>query len=355
MARGAGTVSPKRRFPASDVSATKSTPSKLATTRAAGAERLARMEEAAMASGRWGPLLVMARRVGRHELIDRGAALTYYSVLSLIPGTLVLFSLIGLVGDQGTVNEVIKIVDDVGPSNSDAAARDALDSLIKDDTQSGTLLGVGLLAVLWTASAYMGCFFRASAEIWGVERRPVWRAWPLRIALTAGFLILLAIALIIIVLTGELAHSVGDALGIGEELLELYAFLKWPALLVVVALLVALLFRTSPSRERSATDWRVLTPGGAVAVVVWLVVSAGFEIYVNAFATYDTTYGALGTTIAGLIWLWLTNLTLLMGVELDAALEFRRDAMEESARAAEQPRTAAPPSARGEPRSAPGR
>ena len=193
------------------------TTSKLA---AAGAERLARMEEAAMASGRWGPLVVMGRRIGRHELIDRGAALTYYSVLSLIPGLLVLFSVIGLVGDQGTVNEVVNIVDDVGPSNADAAAKSSLESLISDDTQSGTLLGVGLLAVLWTASAYIGCFFRASAEIWGVERRPVWRAWPLRVALTTLFLLLLAIALMIIVLTGELASSVGDAIGIEDQLIR---------------------------------------------------------------------------------------------------------------------------------------
>ena len=316
----------RRRFPC-PLSVSKTTSSKLA---AAGAERLARMEEAAMASGRWGPLVVMARRIGRHELIDRGAALTYYSVLSLIPGTLVLFSVIGLFGDQGTVNDVIKIVDDVGPSNSDAAARSSLESLIRNDTQSGTLLGVGLIAVLWTASAYIGCFFRASAEIWGVERRPVWRAWPLRVALTALFLLLLAIALLIIVFTGQLAESVGNALGIGDAVLDLYGILKWPALLVVVTLLVALLYRTSPSRERSATQWRVLTPGGAVAVAAWILVSVGFEVYVNAFASYDDTYGALGTTIAGLVWLWLTNLTLLAGVELDAALEYRRDAMEGS-------------------------
>ena len=280
-----------------------------------------------MASGRWGPLLMMSRRIGRHELIDRGAALTYYSVLSLIPGLLVLFSLIGLLGDQGTVNEVIGIVDDVGPSRADAVAKDSLESLIRDDTQSGTLLGIGLLAVLWTASAYIGCFFRASAEIWGVDRRPVWRAWPLRVALTTLFLMLLAIALLIIVLTGHLAESVGDALGIGDELISLYTFLKWPALLIVVALLVALLYRASPSREREATHWRVLTPGGALAVLTWIIVSVGFEVYVNAFASYDTTYGALGTTIAGLIWLWLTNLTVLGGVELDAALEYRRDAI----------------------------
>ena len=302
------------------------TPTKLAATRAAGAEHLARLEEVALASGRWGPLVVMARRIGRHELIDRGAALTYYSVLSLVPGLLVLFSVIGLFGDQDTIDEVIGILDDVGPSDGEAAARQPLESLIRNDTQSGALLGVGLLAVLWTASAYIGCFFRASATIWGVDRRPVWRAWPLRVALTMAFLILLALALLIIVLTGQLAESVGSATGIEEGLIDLYSFAKWPALLVVVALLVALLYRTSPSGERS-THWRVLTPGGAVAVLAWIVVSVGFEVYVNSFASYDTTYGALGTTIASLVWLWLTNLTLLMGVELDAALEFRNNSV----------------------------
>jgi membrane protein len=296
------------------------TSSRLATTRAAGAERLARLEEE---SGRWGPLVVMARRIGRHELIDRGAALTYYSVLSLIPGLLVLFSVIGLFGDQGTINSVLEIFDEVGPNEAEGAVRDPLESLVRNDAQSGTLLGVGLLAVLWTASAYIGCFFRASATIWGVERRPVWRAWPLRVALTFVFLILLALALLLIVLTGQLAQSIGDAIGIGDGAVSLYGVLKWPALLVVLTLLIALLYRSSPSRERSATHWRVLTPGGAVAMAAWLLVSAGFNVYENAFASYDTTYGALGTTIAGLVWLWLTNLTLLMGVELDAALEFR--------------------------------
>ena len=295
------------------------TPSKLAAARTASAERLAKLEHAADSSDRLRPLLVIGRRMGRHELVDRGAALTYYSVLSLIPALLVLFSVIGLFGDQGTVDEVISIIDDVGPASSDEAAREPL---IREDAQSGTLLGVGLIAILWTASAWIGSFFRASATIWEVDKRPVWRAWPLRLALVATFLILLATSWVLIVLTGELAESVSDALGIGQAVLGFYAFLKWPALLIVVTVLVAMLYRTSPSKERAATHWRVLTPGGAAAVLAWIVVSVAFEVYVNAFATYDTTYGSLGTTIAGLVWLWLTNLTLLMGVELDAALEF---------------------------------
>ena len=297
--------------------------SRFAAARAAGADRLTRLEDAADSSDRLRPLLVIAHRIGRHELIDRGAALTYYSVLSLIPALLVLFSVIGLFGDQSTVDEVISIIDDVGPDSIDEVARQPLESLIRQDAESGTLLGVGLVAVLWTASAYIGCFFRASATIWGVERRPVWRAWPLRLLLTVVFLCLLATALLMIVLTGQFAQSIADALGFGQKVVDFYSFLKWPALLVVVGLLVAILYRASPSKERSATQWRVLTPGGAVSVVAWIVVSVGFEVYVNAFASYDSTYGSLGTTIAGLVWLWLTNLTLLMGVELDAALEFR--------------------------------
>jgi membrane protein len=299
------------------------TSSRLAATRAAGAKRLERLERAADSSRRFGPLLTIYRRIGRHELIDRGAALTYYGVLALVPAVLVVFSVIGLFGSDKTVDQVLSIVHEVGPTNGESVARGPLTALVKHDTQSGTLLGLGLIAILWTASAYVGSFFRASATIWDVEKQRVRRAWPLRFALTLVILLLLALALLLIVLTGHLATSIGKTLGVGQEAIDLFDFLKWPALLLVVTLLVGLLYRVSPRRERSVTKWAILTPGGAVATVSWVLVSVGFEIYANSFATYDSTYGALGTTIAGLIWLWLTNLTLLMGVELDAALELR--------------------------------
>jgi membrane protein len=300
----------------------------LEATRSAGARRLASLEQRADGVRPLRPLVVIARRAGRHELVDRGAALTYYSVLSLVPGLIVLFAVIGLFGNQGTVDEVVGIIKDVGPASGDVAARGPLESLLSNDTQSGFLLGTGLIAVIWTASAYVGSFFRASATIWDVERRPAWRAWPLRMAFTMVVLLLLALALLIIAFTGQLAESIGDAVGIGDQVVSVYSVAKWPALLVVVTLLVGLLYRASPSGARSATKWFALTPGGAAAVASWMIVSIGFEIYVNSFASYDTTYGALGTTIAGLVWLWLTNLTMLMGVELDAAIELREQAAE---------------------------
>jgi membrane protein len=300
------------------------TPSKLEATRAAGARRLARLEGAADSSPVAGPLVTIARRMGGHELIDRGAALTYYGLLALVPGLLVLFSVIGLFGNESTIDEVLSIVKEVGPSDGEVAARGPLEALLREDAQSGALLGVGLLVILWTASAFVGSFFRASATIWDVEKRPARRAWPLRVAFTLVILLLVAVALLLIVLTGRLATSIGDALGIGDQALHLFSLWKWPVLVVVVALVVGLLYSVSPRRERSVAKWIVLTPGGAIATVAWVLVSVGFEAYVNTFATYDTTYGALGTTIAGFVWLWLTNLTLLMGVELDAALEVRR-------------------------------
>jgi membrane protein len=299
--------------------------SAITRVRRAGGARFNR-ERGRVESNAWWPYLrEFARRVNSHELIDRGAALTYYGVLAVVPALLVVFSLIGLFGDSGTVNDVLKIIHEVGPENGDTAAREPLDSLIRQEATSGTLLGIALLGVLWTASAYVGCFFRASATIWDVERRPTWRAWPLRVALTIAMLFLVALALTIVVVTGQLAQSIGNVVGLGDSFVNLYNILKWPALLIVVVLLVSLLYWSSPSGERPVSYLRILTPGGAAAVFCWLLVSAGFEIYANTFATYDSTYGALGTTIASLIWLWLTNLTLLFGIELDSELQILKE------------------------------
>ena len=265
-----------------------------------------------------------AQRLGRHELIDRSAALTYYGILALIPGMLVLFSLIGLLGTEDTVDEVLKVVQEVGPGDSQGPLRQPLEDLIKSDTRSGTYLGLGLLGVLWTASAYVGSFFRASATLWDVGARPVWRAWPARMGVTIAILILLSVALLVVVITGKVATSLGDAIGLEDQLVTLYNICKWPVLLLVALLIVSVLYRTSPSRPRSVTSWRLLTPGGTFAVVAWVLLSIGYSIYANLFASYGTAYGALGTTVAAIVWLWLTNLVLLMGVEADAELEIWR-------------------------------
>ena len=281
--------------------------------------RLSRSEK----DPRIGAFMPTAQRLGRHELINRSAALTYYGILALIPGMLVLFSLIGLLGTEDTVDEVLKVVQEVGPGDSQGPLRQPLEDLIKSDTRSGTYLGLGLLGVLWTASAYVGSFFRASATLWDVGARPVWRAWPARM--------------------GHDRHP-DPALGRaprgrdhrkGRDLRRRRDRARGSARDPLQHLQVAgAAARGPPHRQRPlphrppaaalGDQLRLLTPAGTFAVVASVLLSIGYSVYANLFASYGTAYGALGTTVAAIVWLWLTNLVLLMGVEADAELEIWR-------------------------------
>ena len=207
------------------------------------------------------------------------------------------------------------------PGDRDQGTREQFADVMRTDAASGALLGVGILGVLWTASAYVGSFFRASARIWGVPQRPLWHAWPARFALTLALLVVAAVALTAIIVTGDLAEEIGQALDLTEATVTLYEIVKWPAVIVLLVLLVGLLYRGSPSRRRTLARLGVVTPGGALTVLAWIVVSGLFTVYVNLFGSYETSYGALGATIASMIWLWLINLVLLAGVSFDAELE----------------------------------
>jgi membrane protein len=258
-------------------------------------------------------------RVVQHELIDRSAALTYYGLLGIIPALLAFYALLGLLGADKTIGDAIGVLGGLAPSGN-GTARDKIAGLLQNQANSIPLLGLGILGVLWTASAYVGSFFRASATIWAVRRRPLWQAWPGRVAVTLALLILVVIAAIAIVVTGELAQSVGDLLGVTQATITLYEILKWPALLLLLVIVVATLYGTSPHPVDRVRLWRFITPGVAFAVVAWLVVSGLFTVYVQLFGSYTTMYGALGTTIASMVWLWQTNLMLLSGLTVDAEL-----------------------------------
>ena len=263
--------------------------------------------------------LPSAARIAQHELIDRSAALTYYGLLGIIPALLAFYALLGLLGADKTLDDAVSVLGGLAPSG-DSGARDKITRLLEDQANSIPLLGLGILGVLWTASAYVGSFFRASATIWAVRRRPLWQAWPGRVAVTLALLILVVIATIAIVITGELAQSVGDLIGLTQATITLYEILKWPALLLLLVVVVATLYGTSPHPEGRVRLWRFITPGVMFAVIAWLVVSGLFTLYVQFFGSYATMYGALGTTIASMVWLWQTNLMLLSGLTVDAEL-----------------------------------
>jgi membrane protein len=264
------------------------------------------------------------REFSDDECTDLAAALTYYSVLALFPGAIALTSLLGLVG-QGTesVQTLLRIVDDLGGSSMVDSVRGPLLD-ISTSRGSGLAFVLGLAGALWSASGYVGAFGRAMNRIYEIrEGRPIWKLRPAMLLLTVVLVVLAAATLLALVVTGPVAESVGNALGVGKTAVTVWDIAKWPVLLAVVVLTVALLYYATPNVRQPRFRW--VSVGAVVAIVTWILVSVAFGFYVANFSSYDKTYGTLGGVIAFLLWLWLTNLALLFGAELDSELERGRE------------------------------
>ncbi|MEV0121459.1 YihY/virulence factor BrkB family protein [Streptomyces sp. NPDC050703] len=266
------------------------------------------------------------RRTGREfmddELPDRAAALTYYGVLSLFPALLVLVSVLGVIGKRAT-DSVLDNLATLAPGAVRDLLSDAVRQLEGSGGASGVVAIVGLLLAIWSASGYVAAFIRASNAVYDLpEGRPVWKLTPLRIGLTLALMVLLAASALIVVFTGPLAERAGDAIGVGDEAVAVWSVAKWPVLLVLVILMIALLFWRAPNVHGPGFRW--LSPGSVLAVVLWLIASGGFALYVAGFASYNKTYGALAGVVIFLVWLWLSNLAILLGLEFDAELARQR-------------------------------
>ena len=264
------------------------------------------------------------REFSKDECTDLAAALTYYSVLAVFPAMIALTSVLGLVG-QGTnsVQTLLDIAADLGGASLVESVREPL-LQIADSQRAGLALVLGLLGALWSASGYVGAFGRAMNRVYEIpEGRPIWKLRPLMLLLTLVLVILTALVLLALVVTGPVTSAVGDAIGVGDSLQTAWNYAKWPVLFAMVMLIVALLYYTTPNVQQPRFRW--ISIGALVAIVTWAVASAAFGVYVANFSSYDKTYGALGGVIAFLLWLWLTNLALLFGAELDAELERGRE------------------------------
>lgn len=265
-----------------------------------------------------------AREFSDDQCTDLAAALTYYSVLALFPAAIATLSLVGLVG-QGpkTVDTLLGILRDLGASG----AADTLEPTLNQLSQSqsaGLGLVVGLLAALWSASGYVGAFGRGMNRIYEIdEGRPIWKLRPVMLLVTLITVVLTAVVAIGLILTGPAARAVGNALGLGSAVVSVWNIAKWPVLLAVVVLIVALLYYATPNVKQPKFRW--ISLGAIVAILTWVVASALFGLYVANFASYNKTYGSLAGVIAFLLWLWITNLALLFGAEIDAELERGRE------------------------------
>jgi membrane protein len=255
------------------------------------------------------------------NLTDWAAALTYYALLSLFPALIAAVSLIGIFGDpRTTTSSLTEIITSIGPESAAETFAGPIESIVSDRRTAGFALVLGLAVALWSASAYVGAFIRASNVIYETpEDRPFWKLRPLQLAVTLAMIVLLVALALGLVLTGPIVAAVAGPIGVGDTAVDVWNVAKWPVMAAIFVLMVNLLYYASPNAKLRGFKW--LTPGSLVAIVGWAVASAAFAFYVANFGSYDKTYGTLGGLVALLVWFWITNLAILFGHQLNAERE----------------------------------
>ena len=272
--------------------------------------------------GWWAALKRTVHEFREDNLSDWAAALTYYGVLAIFPALIVLTAVLGLIGESAT-KPLLDELGNVAPGPANDILTSAIKNLQGDQGAAGVLFFVGLLAALWSASSYVAAFMRASNAIYDIEEgRPVWKTLPVRVGMTIVLLLLLVVTTLAVVLTGGIARSAGDLVGLGSTAVTVWNIAKWPVLLLIVSLMFAFLYWAAPNVKQPGFRW--VSPGGILAVVGWLVASGAFAFYVSNFSSYNKTYGALGGVIVFLVWLWISNSMILLGAEFNAELERQR-------------------------------
>lgn len=252
------------------------------------------------------------------HVTDWAAALTYYGVLAIFPALIALVSIVGLVFDPDRITRTLTdMIAELGPAAAVEAFRGPIEEVTANRARSGMLLVTGLFGALWAASGYVGAFSRAANTFYEAdEARPIYKLRPLQMLVTLAMVLLLALGALAVIVTGPLAAAVGGAVGMSDTAVTVWDIAKWPVLLLVVTFMLSILYFTAPNARTGG--FRFITPGGALAVGIWLAASSLFALYVANFSSYDRTYGSLGAAVAFLVWLWITNLAVLIGCQLNA-------------------------------------
>jgi membrane protein len=259
------------------------------------------------------------REFKEDNLTDLAAALTYYGILAIFPAMIALISIVGLIGNSAT-QTLITNLDKLAPGTARTVFTNAINGLDKSRGAAGVLFIVGILGALWSASGYVAAFMRASNRIYDIdEGRPFWMTIPVRLAVTVVMLVLLVISAFAVVITGGLAGKVGNLIGVGGTAVQVWDIAKWPVLLLVISFMFSILYWASPNVKHPSFRW--ISPGGVLAVATWVVASGLFALYVSNFGSYNKTYGTLAGVIIFLVWLWISNIAILLGAEFNAELE----------------------------------
>ncbi|RBY80345.1 ribonuclease [Blastococcus sp. TF02-09] len=257
------------------------------------------------------------------NLTDWAAALTYYGVLALFPALIALLSIVGLIMDPREMTDALTAVLPQGAADTVGPVVDQLAS----NRAAGLGLILGLAGAIWSASGYVGAFTRAANVVYETpEGRKVWKLKPLQLLITLIGVLSAAVIAAMVVLSGPIVEAVGQGIGLGDTAIDIWNIAKWPVIVVLVALMIAVLYYATPNVRLRGFKW--VSPGAGVAILVWGIASALFAFYVGNFGSYNKTYGALAGVIIFLIWFWLTNVALLFGIELDAEIERTKELKE---------------------------
>jgi membrane protein len=259
------------------------------------------------------------------NVTDWAAALTYYAVLSIFPAFIAMISILGLVVDPATITRVVTdIVRELGPDDAVSTFQGPIEQI--SSNQSTALFGLifGVAVAIWTASNYVGAFMRASNAVYDREEgRPFYKLKPLQLLVTLILVMLAALVVLSLIVTGPVAQAVGDAVGLGDAAVTAWNIAKWPVMLLVVMMMLAILYWSAPNAKAAGFRW--ISPGSVVAVLLWIVASVAFAFYVANFGSYNKTYGTLAGVIVFLVWMWITNIAVLLGAELNAETERARE------------------------------
>ena len=252
------------------------------------------------------------------------AALTFYAVLSLFPALLVMVALVGLFADPQTVTKFLTdVIGSLGPASAVDTFRAPIESITSNPAGAGFAAIVGVAAALWSASGYVSAFTDASNVIYEVdEGRPFWKLKPLQLLVTFVTIVLVAITVIALIVSGPLARAVGDAIGLSDVAVTAWQWGKWPVMLGLVLVILHVLYFVAPN-ARIGRKW--VSGGAVLTLVVWILASVAFAFYVGNFGSYDKVYGTMGGVVVFLLWLWITNMAVLLGVEFNAETERTRE------------------------------
>jgi membrane protein len=272
-------------------------------------------------TGLWPTLKRTALEFQEDNLSDWAATLTYYGLLALFPALIALVSIVGLVADpESTTDTLTDIVNDVGPDTAAETFAGPIEQVTQSRSTAGFALIAGTLVALWSASSYLGAFIRASNVIYETrEGRPFWKLRPLQVVMTLVILVLLAVMALGVVLTGPIVSAVAEPIGVSDTVVSIWNIAKWGLIALLFVLMIGLLYYASPNVKQRGLKW--ITPGGIFALIAWLVASGAFALYVSQFGSYNKTYGSLAGVVVVLVWMWITNLAILFGHELNAERE----------------------------------